>query len=1221
MKVFMPGKAMHLLQHAKLLVNGALFANSQSRCFKRKLRLMKLMTSLLLLTALHVSAGGFSQKVTLSGKNLPLDQFFEQIRTQTGFEFVYEKNFLEKIQPFTLNLKDVPLKDALDKCLLNAGLTYQVRNNIIVITRANATPPTDAWLQAALNEPPPDIHGKVLDEKGQPLQGATISVSDSRQTVVSDEKGEFTLRLAGGKTHVLTVNYVGYQKQEITVNNNSEKIIATLKPESRSLDDMVIVGYAAQKKTDLTGSVSTISAQQLESRPTSNVSSSLAGLAAGMYVRQTSGLPGSDGASISIRGLGTLSSTSVLVLVDGIIGSIDAVNPADVESVTVLKDASSASIYGALAANGVVLITTRKGSKNNRPSVTYNGLFSQTHPSGVPDFVNNSARNMQLINEAATNIGNAVVFDSASVIQPFIDASKNPNGVTSLGVPNYVAYPNTNWENVLFRNNWLQNHNIAVNGGNDKTTYQLSLGYLKNPGLIPNSGIEKYQFRANVEAKIGDNITVGTQTFGYLQNSGLVDASNLFNYLVQTSPTIYPYYNGKYGSTSAAGSVVGQASNLLYYTQNYSGALNNTTINTTWYARAKIIKGLVFEPKVNYQAGFNEQNYSDNPVATERWNFLTMQQVTAPTPSNNLHTYNYFGKTWNYTLESVLRYNTTIARDHNIGALAGFNQYYYYSYNTAITGYGLIDPSVPAISTATSFPTNPSGSATNWGMRSFFGRVNYNYKEKYLFEANIRDDGSSRFGPANRYGVFPSVSGGWNLTKESFMHHLADYNIQNLKLRGSWGQLGNTASGNYQWQATYGAVAYSFNGVAATGLRQGQIANPALQWETTNITDIGLDAVAFKRLNISIDWYNRFTKGILFTAPLDLTVGTAAAPVGNFAQVLNKGIETTIGWSGKAGQLQYNINGNFSYNYLNKVERYKGPLVEGWSTDASGNKVYTSNIGAVSAGSSTRILEGHTISEYYLQTMYQGTGRYTKADGTLDPNGGPKDGMIRTPQDLAWAQSMIAAGKKFAPVNTIGKGQLYYGDLIYADNNGDGTYGGSNDQKFMKISSTPKYVFGLNLNASWKGIDVSMIWAGAAGMKYYWNQTYYNSIILTTGGEVPTRIADNHYYYNVANPADPRNNVNGFFPRLKYTDNIDNVASTFWFYNASYIRLKNLQIGYTLPQRLMGKVKAYITRARFFISGENLITITQFPGPDPEIGTSVAYPTMKQYAFGTTLTF
>lgn len=1179
----------------------------QSLLKKIKMTALPILLTLILITAGYANKGRsqviLEQKISITLNGEKLTAALKKIGDAAGVTFSYTKEVTDDDKKVWLTVQNKQLKDVLNQLLQPLSIRYEVIDSHVILTKnADAVP---------------KIKGTVLDENGKPMADVGITVKGAKRGTTTNSAGEFTID--AGEKDILVFSYTGYEPVELLAKQN---ISISLKRSDSQLEQVVVVGYGTQKKIDMTGSVATISSKDIDNRPVTNVSSALAGLASGVYVKQGSGQPGSDGASINIRGVGTLSSTSVLVVVDGIIGSIDAVNPNDVESISVLKDAASAAIYGALSANGVIVITTKKGSRNaqNKPTVTYSGIFSQTTPTGIPQFVSNSAQYMQLINESATNVGMSKVFDSATVIQPFIDASKNPNGLTSLGVPNYVAYPNTNWAKVLIQNKLLQSHNVTVSGANDKTSYNVSLGYLKNPGLINNSQLEKYQFRINLESKINDNITVGTQTFAYYQNTGTADLSNLFNFLVQSSPMIYPYYNGKYGSTSAAGDVIGTASNLLNYTLNTLGTNTSTLINTTWYARFKLIKGLSFEPKVNYQTRFDESNTWGNPVPAERWNFLTMQQVTPPTPSSQLTTSNSFTKYWNYTLEGILRYNTSFKGGHNVGLIGGFNQYYNNQYNTGITERGLIDPSVPALGSATTITSTPTGSATNWSMRSWFGRVNYNYQERYLLEANLRYDGSSRFGPNMRWGTFPSVSAGWNLTKESFLKGLQNHNIQNLKIRASWGQLGNTSSGNYQWQALYGTVPYSFNGTAVTGLRQGSYANSDLHWETTNVTDIGLDMLMFKKLTFTFDWYRRFTDGILFTPPLDPTAGTATAPTINLAQVVNSGIEFNAGWRDRIGKVDFSVNANFSYNYLNKVVKYKGALIEGWSTDAGGNQTYSSNIGAVSAGSNQRIVEGHMINEYYLQTVYHGTGNYLNSDGSVNPAGGPKDGMIRTPQDLTWVQKMIAAGYKF-PVNSTGKAQLYYGDLIYADNNGDKQLGVTNDQKFQGVSSTPKYVFGFNLNAAWKGFDVSMIWAGAAGMKYYWNQSYYNSTTVALGGQIPERIAGNHYFYNDANANDPKNNINAYFPRIKYSDNINNVASTFWLYNASYLRLKNLQLGYTVSEKAMGKAGKYVSRVRVFVSGENLLTITQFPGPDPENGTSVGYPSMKQYAFGVNVTF
>ncbi|HEY8972302.1 MAG TPA: SusC/RagA family TonB-linked outer membrane protein, partial [Puia sp.] len=424
------------------------------------------------------------------------------------------------------------------------------------------------------------VSGTVKDINGAPLPGVSVTIKGTSSGTQTDAAGHFSINAAKGVR--LLFSSVNFEPRELVVGDGSDYTIS-LKPVSSDLSDVVVIGYGSQKKVDLTGSVATISSKELASRPVTNISSSLAGLSPGMYVSQGSGTPGKDGANITIRGVGTLSSTSVLVLIDGITGSMDDVNPADVESITVLKDAASASIYGALAANGVILVTTKKGIKR-RPTVSYSGIFSTTYATGLPKFVTNSARYMQLLNESATNIGNSVIFDPTTVIQPFINAQSHPNDTTPLGIPNYVAYPNTDWEKVLFRHNLLQNHNISVSGGNENTTYLLSLGYLNNPGLIPNSRATKYQFRANVESKIGDYLTVGSQTFGYLQNYGMAQLTTsslgLFNYLVQTSPAIFPYYKGKYGSTSASGDVIGQASDLLYFTQNYIGSTPTTNINT-----------------------------------------------------------------------------------------------------------------------------------------------------------------------------------------------------------------------------------------------------------------------------------------------------------------------------------------------------------------------------------------------------------------------------------------------------------------------------------------------------------------------------------------------------------------------------------------------------------------------------------------------------------------
>jgi len=1064
-----------------------------------------------------------------------------------------------------------------------------------------------------------NITGTVTDETGNPLDGVSVSVKNSAKGTTTDVSGKFSISAEPG-AH-LEFSSVNYETYEVEVGSQAT-LAVTLKAKAGSLNSVIVVGYATQKKVNSTGAVSTITAGDLASRPVTNVSSALAGLAPGMFVRQGSGKPGSDGATIRIRGVGTLNNSDPLIVVDGIISSMDAVNPDDIQSMSILKDAASASIYGALAANGVILITTKKGSPT-KTTVTYSGYATRTGPMNKIDFVTNYARHMRLINESLSNLNQSIQFPDAT-IQAWEQATANPNGTNANGVPNWLAYPNTDWYDAVISKNTGQSHNLSVSGGSDKVLYLLSLNYLNNPGLMRHTGTERYQLRANVEAKINKVITLGTQTFASLQSFGLANTDNVYTYLNQTTPGVYPYYDGKYGYPSATEESP-TANNIVSYLDGTGGSDQQTRINTTLYANLHFFKGFSFESKLNYQTRSQERNTHSNPI--NRWDFATNTLRVAATTPNLLSTGYAFNKDYRVTIDQVLRYNTRIGTDHELGALVGYNEFYFNYYDFNASKLGLIDYNITTLGSAGNTTNTAGGQEYDRAMRSLFGRLNYTYKNKYILEANLRYDGSSRFANDNRWGYFPSVSGAWKVSEENFFAGLKDQ-VSNLKVRASWGKLGNvglTTDGTYDYayQAFYSPVNYSFNGVASTGLYQGTTANAMLQWETTTQTDIGIEATLFKSLNIELDWYNRSTDAILTSPPIPLVLGTATAPYQNTAALYNRGIELNVGWDKKIGNVNLSLSGNFAYN-KNMVTRYKGKLSEGFVTDASGNKVYNSNLGAVSNnGANSLILEDHMMNELYMQTLYKGNGSYNNGDGSVNPNGGPKDGMIRTPDDLAWVNAMIAAGYKFAPVTgtatATNKALLNYGDFIYADNNGDGIYGNTYDRKFTNSSTTPKYNFGFSVGLNWKNFDFSMLWAGSTGMQYYWNDGY-NTVATRNGFHVTKAIADDHYYYNESNPSDPNNNINGKYSRLKYNSDAQNSAySNFWLYDASYIKLKNLQIGYTIPAKLSSR--ALISRARVYVSGENLLLITKYPGLDPEIGSSFGYPTLRQFSAGVTVTF
>lgn len=1065
------------------------------------------------------------------------------------------------------------------------------------------------------------ITGTVTDELGMPVAGASVFVKNTKNGTTTDNAGKFTINAQEGAT--LEITSVNFELTTLVVGDQAVVSIS-LKAKAGSLGDVVVVGYATQKKVNMTGSVASISAADLSSRPVTNVSSALAGLAPGVFVRQGSGKPGSDAANIYIRGLGTLNNSDPLVLVDGIIGSMDAVNPDDIQSISILKDAASAAIYGSLGANGVVLVTTKKGAKG-KTNVTYSAYVSKTQPINKIDFVTNYARHMRLINESLTNLGQGTIFPDQR-IQEWEAATADPNGTNANGVPNWLAYPNTDWYDAVLRNRTGQSHNISVNGGSDKVTYLLSMNYLNNPGLMQNTGTERYQFRANLEAKINKVITVGTQTFASMQSYGMANTDLAFNYLSQTSPGVYPYYNGKFGYPSAPEESA-NANNILGYLYGTGGHDQESRFNSTVYATFNLYKGLSFESRFNYQTRFQERN--SHTLPTDRWDFATNTLRFATATPDLLSTSYLFAKDYRITIDQVLRYNTRIGNDHEIGAMAGYNEWYFNYYDLRAAKLGLIDYNITVPSSAGNAANTTEGVEYDRAIRSWFGRLNYTYKGKYLLEGNLRYDGSSRFAKSNRWGYFPSVSAGWRISEENFFQNL-NTPLTNLKLRASWGKLGNFGGTNngsasdYAYQAVYGSVPYSFNSAPAVGLRQGSVANLGLQWESTTQTDIGLEATLFRSLNIEIDWYNRLTDGILTAPPIPLVLGTAQAPLQNTASVLNRGIEVNLNWTKKIGDVTVSLGGNAAYNY-NRVVDYKGKLEEGWTTDAGGNRVYKTNNGAVfnSTTSNSVIVEDHMMYDFYIYNRYRGDGSYNNSDGSVNIHGGPKDGMIRTADDLNWVRAMIAAGYSFAPISSVAvannKSLLNYGDFIYADNNGDGIYGNSFDRKFTGTSTTPKYNFGFNVNLSWKGFDLAMLWAGATGMQYYWNDGY-NTVATRNGFHVTERIANDHYYYNEANPSDPNNNINGKYPRLKYnSDGQNSVFNDFWLYNASYFKLKNLQIGYTIPAHITSK--ALISRARVYLSAENLLLITKYPGLDPEVGASVSYPTMKQFAAGVTVTF
>lgn len=1083
---------------------------------------------------------------------------------------------------------------------------------------ASAAPSADVFSAAPSTIASPQqakvtIKGVVEDDLG-PIAGANVLEKGTTNGTITDMDGNFTLDVSSNA--VLVISFIGYQNLEVPVKGKTNLTIK-MKEDSQALEEVVVVGYGTQKKVNLSGSVSSVDfAEQAQSRPVTNVSNALAGMSAGVQVMQNSGQPGSDGSTIRIRGVGTLNNQDPLVLIDGVEGSMDLVNPQDIESISVLKDAASSSIYGSRAANGVILINTKKG-KAGKISVSYSGRISYAQPTNLIKQITDYADYMTWINESYENIGQPIQF-AQSTIDLWREKSKDPNGLNENGVPNYIAYPNTDWQKYLFGHGLVNDHTVSVNGGTEKLRTLMSAGYLGNPGLVENTGIKKYTLRANIEADITDWLTVGTRTFASQQDKEAGNFDNANNYLRQTTPGLYPEWNGAYGYPEASEESA-TANSIGAFLNARDGSFQETNFNTTLYTRITPIKGLTWDFNLNYKRYWEDNKIWTNPYEKVRFSDGTvMTPATAPA---DMTTYFYNRADYSYTIQNILTYNTTIKKDHDLGVMAGYEEYYYKREDRAAQKKGLIDASIHTPSSATEMQSI-AGTALDRAHRSFFGRVNYAYKSRYLLEANLRYDGNSRFHTDYRWGTFPSFSAAWRISEEAFMEKTRNY-LDNLKLRVSYGSVGNDGGpttdyvGDYDYQSVYSVSRYSFNGILTSGLASTSLANSLLSWESSTMANIGIDLNMFNnRLSFTMDAYHSKTTGILYTPSIYLTVGSKGAPTQNLAEMVKKGIELTLGWQDKIGKVSYSVSGNFSYT-PNKVTKYKGKYQAGYSE----NGEWTSNIGDVASSSTSTapIVEGQIKGEYFLKNPYSGSGKGYAADGI---NGGPVDGMIRTETDMEWLKSMIDAGYTFLPNQTVSKSKIWYGDYIFADVNGDGIYGGTDDRVFQGVSKDPKYNFGLQMSAAWKGFDISMNWAGAAGFKLYWaSATGYNSPTTRLGVALGEDIAYNHYFYDPENPTDPRTNINAKYGRLVNGESgfQNTETSSLYLYNGNYLKLKNLTLGYTLPRAITQK--AYMENLRLYVSIENVFNITKFPGQDPELGATPDYTSVRQFALGVNVSF
>jgi len=1101
--------------------------------FKQIFRIMRISTFLLMVCVFCSYAGNAhsqNAKVSIRMNNVKLDKILNEIENQTDYLFIYNNQVdINKIT--SVKVKNEAVAQVLDRILSGTGINYELEGTHIILT-------TEAIKDLHAQQQAKTVTGTVTDVSGEPIIGANIRIKGTTTGTITDIDGNFSIEAE--PQSVIEVSYIGYLTQE-TVINNQKSIRFLLKEDTKTLDEVVVIGYGVQKKADLTGSVANINTEKLNTQSNANIGQALQGKIAGVDIVSQGGALGS-GTRIMVRGIGTLNNASPLYIVDGMyMNSIDHINPNDIASIDVLKDASSAAIYGSRAANGVIIVTTKEGSNTE----------------GKP------------IIDLSVNLG----ISTASKFLDMLDAkgwaevttiARQAIGKPALDMATDLANkPDNDWQDIMFRPALMQNYNLSVKGGGKYSTYYTGLGYFNQDGIVKGTNYQRYNIQSKNDYKRGI-FSAGTNliiSFSHDKPLHQELRGGMIGTILQSVPTLEKYDDtreGGYGGTY--GDVVNIPHPLAIIDDNIMDRYNeNVKIFANLYAQIELFKGLKYKlnltPDFSFERYKNYLNKYDFGLATNSITQLTERQR----------------RRRNILVENLLTFDRTFG-EHKISALAGYT--YQDSRFRHIQAYGEgLPQGLEEIDAAT---TNRSNEGNSWRsvLTSILGRVFYSYQNKYLFTATIRRDGSSKFGKNNRYGYFPSFSLGWNVAEEKFMENV--HWLDQLKLRGGYGVLGNQEIDNYQYSSTIttGINYPDGNGGLLQGAFPKNFANPDIKWEETAMTNVGIDFMAFNnRLSLTADYYVKNTKDILLTVPIPISSGGANDPIRNAGKIRNNGFEFNLGWMDQPNpDISYGINliGSFNKNKVIAMGSESGSI-KGGSTNQN---ITTSETKA-----------GYPIGGYWLIS----TAGYFNSQEEVD----------------AYAKD----GKKIQPAAEPG-------DIKFVDANNDGVI--NDDDRVFQGSPFPDFTFALNGNMRYKNFDLSIGLQGVLGNKIY-NATRQTLEDVTKGSNFLASCLD---YWTPENK-------NASHPRLTWDDPNRNTRaeSDRYLENGSYLRLRSVQLGYTFPQTWF---KGAIQHARVYINAENLFTITSYSGYSPDVNADNAnyrgfdnfiYPTNRTFMLGLNVTF
>ena len=1105
---------------------------SHRRCpmLKKLLIIMKLTTVLFFLALFQVSAKSYSQETRLNLKfdKETLENVFSKIEANSEFSIFYKDELIKNSKEVTGEFKHLLISEILDQILKSEDLSYTVMDKLIMIV-----PKEYSAIKNIMQQSDKKVKGKVTDQTGVPIPGAAIIVKGTTIGVTSDNDGNFSLSLPS-EAKILVFSFVGMLPQEIAIGNKTT-INVEMQDETIGIEEVVAVGYGTQKKVNLTGAVSSIKGDLIAERPVSNSVLALQGVAPGLSVVNRGGAPGASDVTIRIRGTGTLNNSNPLVLVDGVPQSLENIPTSEIESISILKDAASSSIYGSRAGNGVIIVTTKRGI-NEGLSVSYNNSYGLQNKTFWPKSAS-PVDYIQLANEAYENSGMAAPYSDEYISN--VKAGTNP-----------LKFPFYNYVPEVFNDNALQqNHSLSVSSGGKRGKILVSLDYLNQDAIVKKHNFERYSIRINSDLYINKKLTFSSDLMYRKRKYTGVGrtVAEIFQSILNSKQTVVGQYpNGSY--------------DLVGGLRNPRAILNESGFNHKFSDDIVGTVGLKYDivAGLSVKGSLSVNNTADENRLYQKKLEMTDYFTGEPIPVGALWAKNYLEESRAQTNE--VNYKIYADYDRKFGhsdfkILLGYDEIHNNYRNLGASRDNFYSNAIQEIDAGDASNWKNWGNSTEWRLRSFFSRLNYSFKDKYLLEANLRLDGSSRFSKGKKYGLFPSISAGWRVEQEEFLKN--SQVISNLKIRGSWGQLGNQEIPLYRNVGVYNLTqGYNFNNNIVSGAAQIVAANPNITWESTTMTDLGFDLGLFKgKVSMVADYFWRKTNDILFALPIAPSIGISA-PTQNAASVENNGWEFSVNYNGnnEGSDFTYTIGFNIS-DVINKITDLKGT-----------GPYYRDKFNIWQEGQSINTLYGYK---------------------TL--------GLYRTQEDLV----------KYPKVTN----EVTLGDIIYSDVNKDGVIN-ANDRVIIG-NMDPRFSIGINFGANYKGFDFSMLWQGVLKSQV----NIDGAIIEGPDWENYTTedMAKNRYHVT--------KNPNGTMPRVAYGQAVNGYVSDFWLQNTRYLRLKNFQLGYTLSKSLTEKLKIQKIRIFISGENQLTFTSAKWVDPEVPAGRLQYFPQSKVMTTGINVTF